>query len=128
MSGLEQPFCFKTINSMSFSDFGLDAVKKSTEEGKSTRSFFCPWTRQQVTGKNFYLCFSNWVISRPAIDAFRQQKPEAADPDDRCQKCNQPVPQLHYTAKGYEFDEGMRLGICPDCLKAAAHYILGDEI
>jgi hypothetical protein len=113
---------------MSYSDYGLDVIKIAGEEGKESRSFFCPWTQVRYTGKNFYLCFADRIISRPAILAFQQQQPEAAEPDDRCQKCNQPVPFLHYTAEGYTFETGMRLGICPNCVAAAAHYILEDSL
>lgn len=113
---------------MGYSDFGLDAVKKTTEEGKASRSFFCPWTQERVTGRNFYLCFADWVISRTVIEGFLQQEPEAADTGDRCQKCNQPVPLLHYTVKGYEFEQGIKLGICPDCLAIAARYTLKDTL
>lgn len=108
---------------MSYADFGLDDVKTSTEAGKTEPLFYCPWTRYQVSGRNFYLCFSNWVVSRTAIAAFTRQAPEVADEADQCIKCNQRVSHLHYSAEGFVFEEGVRIGICPDCLTMAASYI-----
>lgn len=110
---------------MQYGDFGLQATRRSREPGRTEPTHYCPWTRQTLTGRHFYLCFSNWVISQTAIDAFLKQSPD--DPQeigDRCQKCNQPQPKLHYNVPGYRFDEeGMFLGICPDCVHFADQYM-----
>lgn len=110
---------------MRYTDFGLQTTKRSREPGITEHTHYCPWTRQQLTGRHFYLCFSNWVISRTAIDAFLSQPPQPPhEVGDRCQKCNQPKPSLHYDVPGYRFDEqGAFLGICPDCVRFADEYM-----
>lgn len=106
-----------------YADLGLDATKVSQDKGTVGKTFYDPWSREEVMGRNMYLCFSNWVISRPTIDAFLQQEPIEAVSGDLCEKCRSVKPQLHYTVAGLEFAEGIELGICPDCVAWAADYL-----
>lgn len=106
-----------------YAEFGLQTNKTTRDPGHKTPTFYDPWLQETVTGRNFYLCFSNWVISRRTIEAFRQQQPVDAIPGDQCQKCMARPGQMHYEIAGLVFEGGIELGICSDCLAAAASYL-----
>ena len=108
---------------MSYSEYGLDTVKKSQDDGQKSATFFDPWLSQLVTGRNFYLCFSNWVLSQATITAFLKQEPVEPLPDDCCFKCRAKNTRLHYWIDYKVEERGMDLGICADCIKWASEYV-----
>lgn len=107
---------------MSYSEFGLDVVKKSQDAGQIQKQYYCPWTWQHVTGRNFYLCFQNWVISCTAIEAFQKQEPATPLEGDQCIKCRKRDIPLHYYIEGGP-EEGTPIGICNECVMWAAEYL-----
>lgn len=109
---------------MRYQSYGLDSVKRTQDAGTTERTFFDPWLRELVSGRNFYLCFSNWVASRRTITAFLQQQPIPAIAGDRCMKCNGTAERMHYEICDlHQTPAAMDLGLCPDCLTLAAVYL-----
>nr|WP_293836709.1 hypothetical protein [uncultured Arsenicibacter sp.] len=110
---------------MSYGDYGLDAVKKSRESGQTEKWWFDPWSDQRITtGRQFYMCFSNWVASRRTIEAFATQEPVENVEGDQCLKCRKKAPKMHYHINGLEYgNRGMYLALCPECVAWAAEYL-----
>lgn len=114
---------------MAYGDYGLDAVKKSRESGQVEKWWFDPWSQQRITtGRQFYMCFSNWVASKRTIEAFSNQEPVDAIEGDQCLKCRAKAPKMHYRIDGLHFENiGMELAICPECVAWATEYLNKEE-
>jgi ParB/RepB/Spo0J family partition protein len=103
---------------MHYEQFGLDKVKKSTDDG-SVGERLCLWCSCCVN-KGFSLCFSNWVICPKCVATSDEEKNKSRWQkiiDDFCFKCKQPI------ALGYRQHESFQGGdvhICKDCLKWAS--------
>lgn len=102
-----------------YSEFGLDETKKSVDNGENEQWFYDPFMKDRVeSGRYFYLCFSNWVLSKQAADRMIGRKPEAPRMvGEKCFKCNMKVETLHYYDLEYD-----SLGVCTKCLEIAVKY------
>lgn len=111
---------------MSYGEFGLDANKRSKDPDELVGEFYDPWSWEHVRGRHFYLCFSNWVLSRSTMVAFLAQKPVDPLPGDSCFKCRATDRPLHYDIAGKEMG-GTPTGICHSCVEWANEYLSKPE-
>lgn len=97
---------------MSYSDFGLDVVKKSKDDDKKVSTWLCLWCNNE-TGNGFSLCFSNWVICGSCLkEAAENQDSSRWEESDYCFKCKKEIGIGYRQHESY----GTDIHICNECI------------
>jgi RNA polymerase-binding transcription factor DksA len=101
---------------MGYSEYGLDEVKKSHDEGKPGNKW-CLWCNDNKASTGFSLCFSNWIICKNCVEhVFDVENKYRWEDNVECYKCR---------AKGvfgyrhHPDNAGMEIHICESCIKWA---------